>query len=143
MLSAAGLNGADATFDKPEEERTCKTWNLEKCPKDAPGGLSPLFVDGLQLCAAPWQSLTHGLYTGLLITCSDAAAGCVTTQCNKYGWGEVTVTNTFGASIDYIAAEYTNNYGHKVCDKSKCACLQCAVAAVPPVPHYAPIEAIR
>jgi hypothetical protein len=62
--------------------------------------------------------------------CSDTAAGCVTTKCSEYGWGEVTVTNTFGASIDYMAAEYTNNYGHKVCDKSTCACLQCAVAPI-------------
>ena len=57
----------------------------------------------------------------MLMHYSDVAAGCVTTKCNKYGWGDVTVTNTFGASIDYIAAEYTNEYGHKVCDKSTCA----------------------
>ena len=108
-------------------------------PREVPTGCSWWAVSAV--CGRPstlrraLATLTHGLYTGLLMNCFDAAAGCVTTECNKYGWGEVTVTNTFGASIDYIAAEYTNNYGHKVCDKSKCAFLQCAVAALPPVPH--------
>ena len=133
--SAAGMNGADATFDKPEEERTCKTKDLKQCPESAPGGLSLLFLDSLPSCAAFWQPLAYGSRTDLLMYCSDAAAGCVTTQCTGKDYGEVTVTNYFGASIDYIAAEYTNEWGHAICDKSTCGCFHSAVAAVPPVPH--------
>jgi hypothetical protein len=47
VLSAVGMSGADATFDKPEEEQTCKTWNLAECPTSAPGGLPPLIIDSL------------------------------------------------------------------------------------------------
>jgi hypothetical protein len=133
--SAAGMNGADATFDKPEEERTCKTKDLKQCPESAPGGLSLLFLDSLPTCVAFWQPLAYGSRTDLLMYCSDTAAGCVTTQCTGKDYGEVTVTNYFGASIDYIAAEYTNEWGHAICDKSTCGCFHSAVAAVPPVPH--------
>lgn len=50
------------------------------------------------------------------------AAGCVTTQCTDYdNVGEVTVTNYFGDSIDYMAAEYEDESGNKMCSNSKCA----------------------
>jgi hypothetical protein len=61
------MNGADATFDKPEEERTCKTKDLEQCPESAPGGLSLLILKSFTSCAALWQHLTHGSLTCLLI----------------------------------------------------------------------------
>lgn len=52
--------------------------------------------------------------------CPTATPGCVTTTCSKMdGLGTVTVQNSFGVSLDLLAAEYVNAGGHSVCDKSQ------------------------